>query len=85
MPGEKSKDLEADIYVAQQMLPAICFIGGNQEPSICHDFGAGAPLSGTAEDELPLESWCQQFSRPFIALPHSAQTGIAIQHHLDGT
>lgn len=46
---------------------------------------AGAQLNGTTEDKLPLETWCQQFSRPFIAFPHSAQTGIAIQHHLDGT
>lgn len=55
------------------MLPAVNSAGGNQEAGIVPDFGA--LLNGTSEGELPLETWRQQFSRPFIALPHSAPSG----------
>lgn len=57
------------------MRPAVNFIGGNQEAGIVPCFGAGALLNGTSEDKLPVETWRQQFGRPFIALPHSAPSG----------
>lgn len=65
--------LQYILWVEYGTFKCSCFLG--RSTNKCH--------SMAAEGNLPLETWCQQFSHSSV--PSFSQTGFAIQHPLDGT